>query len=230
MKRVIAVLMTAALAFALSSCGIRRVSEPEDVYLVSALGFDRDADGLSLCAEVPLTRENEADKMEVRCFRGRGETPEQALLDLRAGLAKELIFGQCALVVLGDGLTPVDRQTATDFAGYTVKVPLSVPVISAPQAFELLENGSLSAPAAGYDIPEILRRQSKLYELDLRCRLYEILAQTDGKQALPHFLPAGRDAAASDLFDGIRMYDRFAPVGEIRRGELTPRGGEEGTP
>lgn len=228
MKRVLWLIGLAAILLAVSSCGIRRVSEPEDVYLVSALGFDRAGDQLRLSAEVPLTRENEADKMEVKCFYGIGETAEQALLDLRSGLAKELIFGHCALIVLGDTLTPEDRVTATDFAAHTVQIPLSVPVISTPDALQLLEKGSLSAPAAGYDIPEILRQQNKLYVLDLRCRLYEILATTNGTQILPRFLPTDPEQAASDSFDGLFFYDRFSPVGERKRGELTPRESEDG--
>ena len=228
MKRYALLLGLAAILFGCSSCGIRRVSEPEDVYLVSALGFDRAGELLRLSAEVPLTRENEADQMEVECFWGMGETPDAALLDLKAGLSKELIFGHCALVVFGDRLTPEDRATATDFAAHTVQIPLSVPVISTPDALELLKNGSLSAPAAGYDIPEILRRQNKLYELDLRCRLYEILAQTNGKQVLPRFLPTDSDQAASDSFDGLSFYDRFSSVGEQKRRELTPRERKDG--
>ncbi len=226
MKKGIVVFILAALMPFLPSCGARRLNEPEDVYLVSALGFDRVEGSLRLCAEVPLTRENEADKMEVRCFQGIGETPEQALRDLRAGLSKELIFGHCALVVLGDELMPQDRIEAIDFAAHKIKIPLSVPVISAPDALELLAGGSLSAPAAGYDIPEILRRQSKQYVLDLRCRLYEVLAAADGVQILPHFLPTDSEQAASDLFDGLRRYDRFSLVGETKRQELIPREGE----
>lgn len=227
MKVVWAFCLAAVLMIGLSSCGVRRVSEPEDVYLVSAIGFDREGELLRLSAEVPLTRENEADKMEVKCFAGIGETPERALLDLRSGLSKELIFGHCALIVLGDTLAPEDRSIATDFAAHTVEIPLSVPVISTPDAFGLLRNGSLSAPAAGYDIPEILRRQNQLYVLDLRCRLYEILAGKDGNQILPRFLPVDSEQAASDSFDGLQYYEKFSPVGERNRRELIPRERED---
>ena len=226
MKRCALWFVLAALLIGFSSCGIRRVSEPEDVYPVSAIGFDREGDLLILSAEVPLTRENEAEKMEVKCFVGIGETPEQALLDLRAGLSKELLFGHCALVILGDALTPQDRLQAIDFAAHTAEIPLSVPVISTPDAGELLANGSLSAPAAGYDIPEILRQQNKLYALDLKCRLYEVLNETDGGQILPRFLPT--DSEEIDSFDGLFFYDRFSPVGEAKRSELPLRESEDG--
>lgn len=175
----------------LSSCRSLGRTEPEQMYLVSALGFDGAGDLLTVTAEIPLTRENEAEEMETKRFSGTGTSVEAAMEDLTSGLPKRLLFSHCALTVLGDGLNAEQIRSVLAFCSDGKTVPLSAQVVSAPAAGELLGAGSISTPAAGYDIPGILRQKSKLLGMDLRCRLYEIGADGERGMMLPRVEPTG---------------------------------------
>ena len=208
MKRLLWIL---PLCLMLSACGAH-TTEPEQLYLVSAIGFDRMDAGIRVVAEVPLTRENEADKMEVCVFAGEGATIPNALQQMKRGLGKELFFGHCALAVLGDGVEEDWLNSVLDFLN-AEDVPLSVTVISAPDAQKLLARGSVAASAAGYEIPDILRLQIRESGLSLQCRLYEIeTRKTDF--VLPRFEANGVENAAANRFCGTRNYRNGMAVTE----------------
>lgn len=190
------------------SCRNTGRSEPEQVCLVSAIGFDGEEDGrLRLSVEVPLTRESEAEGMETKLFEGTGKNVPDAMRQITAGLAKELLFSHCALMVLGEGLTREQIQAAFDFASTGEFLPLAAQVVAAPDAGELLRGGSLSTPAAGYDIPGILKQESRILGLDIRCGIYELRANASSyaPTVLPYFIPAGEESAQSALFCGLRL-------------------------
>lgn len=199
------------LCLLFAACGAH-TTEPEQLYLVSAIGFDKIDTGIRVVAEVPLTRENEADKMEVCVFAGEGTTIPNALQQMKQGLGKELFFGHCALAVLGDGVEDDWLNDILDFLN-AEDVPLSITIISAPNAQELLARGSVAASAAGYEIPDILRLQIREGGLSLQCRLYEIeTRKTDF--VLPRFEANGMENAAANRFCGTRNYRNGMAVTE----------------
>lgn len=184
--------------------------EPEEVYLISALGFDRTDTGIRLVAEVPLTREDESDKMEVRVFEGTGGSIPAALEAMKTGLAKKPEFGHCALAVLGEGVEGAELEAALQCLSEW-QVPLSATVIFSPDAKSLLEKGSLSAPAVGYEIPDILRLISEERGVVFRCRVYEI-SSSGGSFIVPRFLPNGDEIAQVDRLEGVRIYQNQRAV------------------
>ena len=201
MKRLFCLLAAVYLCFLFCAC---QAVEPEEVYLISALGFDKTDAGIRLVAEVPLTRESEADKMEIRVFEGEGASVPSALGAMKAGLAKRLEFGHCALVVLGRGIEEgVLDEVLANLSDR--QVPLSATVVFSPDARELLKKGSLSAPAVGYEIPDILRLISKERGVVFHCRVYEV-ASAGGAFQIPQFLPNGEEAAEVDRWAGMCVY------------------------
>ncbi len=178
--------------------------EPEEVYLISALGFDKTDSGVRLVAEVPLTRESEADKMEVRIFEGNGRSAPAALEDMKTGLAKQLEFGHCALAVLGKGIEGEVLDEVLECLR-SWQIPLSATVVYSPDARDLLGQGSLSAPAVGYEIPDILRLISRERGVNFRCRVYEV-DSSGGSFQIPRFLPNGEEVAQVDRLDGLCIY------------------------
>lgn len=207
MKRVWICLLP--LCLLLASCGTGAV-EPEELYLVSAVGLDRTDGGLRVVTEVPLTRENEADKMVVRVFEGTGTTLDEAMETLKSGLGRELFFGHCALAILGDGVSGETLRAALE-RFVNVGVPFSVTVISTADARDLLARGSLSATAVGYEIPDILRLRIRAGGLTLPCRYYEIAARA-GSFSLPRFAVNGEEIAEADRFCGERIYREWKAV------------------
>lgn len=209
MKRLLFLLLPLCLTLVSCRAG---ATEPEQLYLVSAVGFDRTEAGLRVVTEVPLTRENEADKMEVRVFEGTGATLADAMNDLRSGLGKKLFFGHCAVAVIGDLISGDALREVLDYLT-NGDLPLSLTVVSAPDARELLARGSLSAPAAGYEIPDILRLRIRENGISARCRVYEIAAQGSAF-SLPRFLPNAPENAEADHFAGERTYREWKAVDE----------------
>ncbi|MBQ3639603.1 MAG: hypothetical protein II955_03695 [Clostridia bacterium] len=199
------------LCLLFASCGMN-TTEPEQLYLVSAIGFDAAEEGVCVVAEVPLTRETEADKMDVCVFQGVGQNIPDALDQMKKGLGKRLFFGHCALAVLGDGMEADRLRAALDFLA-DEEIPLSITVVSAPNARELLARGSLSAPAAGYEIPDILRLQTREAGLFLQCRYYEIAAR-GSDFTIPRFEPNAPERAEADRFCGLRTFREGRAVTE----------------
>lgn len=207
MMRTVALSLVCLLLLpAATACGIGG-NEPEQVYLASAIGADADPEGgILLSIEVPLTRENEADHMVVRVFGGRGVTPEKALQDVLIGLDKQLLFGHCAVLALGETLSEEQREAVFAFSEETVGLPLSAVVISTPSAAELLAHGSLTASAAGYEIPNTLRLRAKQDPGVAVCHFYEVLANP-AEQTLPRFCPSDDFHAQADRLIGVRAAD-----------------------
>ena len=208
MKRLSLICLLLLFPLLLASCRLTGRSEPEQVYMVSAVGFDRAGSGeFMLSVEVPLTRESETENMETKLFTGSGNTVEEALRRITEGLAKELLFSHCALMVLGDGLSREQLEAVFDFVGTGTSLPLATQVVAAPSAEALLRGGSLSTPAAGYDIPGILKRVSGILGLDIRCKIYELRANATPDQpvVLPYFQAAGEDAPQAALFSGLQI-------------------------
>lgn len=192
----------------LSSCQMTGRSEPEQVYLVSAVGFDSAVNGdIRLSVEVPLTRESETENMETKLFAASGSTVEETVRKITSGLSRKLLFSHCALMVLGDSLSREQLEAAFAFASTGAYLPLAAQVVGSADAETLLRGGSLSTPAVGYDIPGILKQEKEILGLDIRCRIYELRANAvPGKHiVLPYFTAAGEEAPQSAVFGGLRI-------------------------
>ena len=102
MRRTAVLSLLLALPLLLAGCRAGGRSEPEQIYLVSAVGFDPDSNGgVRLSLEVPLTRESADESPAPALFTGEGGTVEEALRQIAAGLGRRLLFSHCALLVLG---------------------------------------------------------------------------------------------------------------------------------
>ncbi len=210
-KRLLSSCLLISLLFCLSACG---GSEPEQVYLVSAVGFDGDGDGVTLSVEVPVSRAGDSKGLECKLFVGRGARVEDALREVTAGLSRELFFGHCALMVLGEGLSAEQSDEAFEFASSEVFISLAAQVVFTPNAKALLEGGGLSSPAAGYDLPAILRETEGLLGIRTHSQIYELRANASPDQPtlLPYFLPSKEEDPQAAVFGGLAI---------LRRGQET---------
>ena len=240
MRRTAVLSLLLALPLLLAGCRAGGRSEPEQIYPVSAVGFDPDSNGgVRLSLEVPLTRESADESPAPALFTGEGGTVEEALRQIAAGLGRRLLFSHCALLVLGDGLSREQMEAIFGFAESGVTLPLAAQVIAAPDAGALLRGGSLSTPAAGYDVPGIFRQVSGSLGLDVRCRIYELRADASPGRpvVLPLFRAAGEDAPEAAVFGGLRLLREGKPALELSPEQsvwyamLTDRyDGENGSP
>ncbi len=208
MKKRYTLCVLLAFCLLLCSCGRLQTSEPEQVLAVSAVGVDALPSGeLQLTLELPRISGGEGGgEEEPILLEGSGQTLRAALEGIARGLSRELIFSHCALLVLGESLDRPQMAAVFDFAGEGTRLPLAAQVVSAPDARLLLSGGSMSAPAAGYEIAGIFRRQSRMCGLESRSRIYELYAGFGaGRAVIPHFTPAGEEATERSHFSGLRI-------------------------
>ncbi len=200
------------LSLALTSCTVGE--EPERIYTVAAVGFDAVGDNIRISVEVPIVRETAAkEEPKTTVFSGEGKDVREALRHLTSGLSKRLVFSHCALMVLGESL---DRERLTEafaFADTGIYLPLAAQVVSAPNARELLLSGSLSAPAVGYEISEILEREFSLLGIRPPCKIYELRANArgGGHVPLPYFQVGKESTGHTCSFLGMNILIADAP-------------------
>ncbi len=181
-RKVCLLLAVCLLAPAFCGCRSIRGQEPEQGALVTAVGVDRDASGVRLTLETLIPLEGKG--VEVRVLRAAGGSAGEAFAALTAGFPRALLFGHCAVLVLGDGL----RAEELDVLLSAEALPPEMQAVTAPQADALLSLGGLSTPAVGYDLQAILAGTP-----GTRCRVYELLSGGMGAvlpEALPRFVPA----------------------------------------
>ncbi len=216
-KKWIALLL---LPFLLASCAVGE--EPERIYAVAAIGFDAVDDRIRLSVEVPLVRETDAkEELKTAVFSGEGETVQEALRKLTSGLSKRLVFSHCALMALGENLSRERLTEAFAFADTGLYLPLAAKVVSTPNAKELLEAGSLSAPAVGYEVGEILKNEFALLGIDPDCEIYELRASARGGGAisLPYFKVGNEESGHACSLEGMQILIPNAPPLPLDRRE-----------
>ena len=167
----------------LVSCESRGI-EPEQSCLVSAMGFDGAEEGILVTVEIPVIGQ---ERGETILISESGKSVEEALSRIRRALPRTLVFSHCALAVLGEDLSREQMQKIFSFAESEESLPLATEVVRAANAAEILRAGSLSAPAVGYEIPQMLERERERMGVEMRCSIYALYSK--GSPDLPVAIP-----------------------------------------
>jgi hypothetical protein len=199
-----------------SSCQkLTQYREPEQQYLISAIGFDNAENELKVSLEVIIFSVGKAESsIESKVFSGNGLTVKQALGNLSSEVAKKLLYGHCALIVLGESLTGSQVEEIFQFCSSGKDIPLSTSLISTPDAMALLSCKSISTPVTGYDITGVLKQKSEDWGIGLTDRLYEVQTKRldeNGYYALPYFSVSTSEDKTVYTFSGIRIYEHDSP-------------------
>ncbi len=177
------------LTIGLCLCSCSRYTEPEQVYLVSAMGFDGGEEGIRVTVEIPMIGGSESTQQKTLRFTQTGEDVRQALHLMEAGLSRELIFSHCALAALGETLSKEQMQEIFDFAGTGEGIPLAAEAVVCGDAEKLLGVDGISGIAMGYEIHQILERERQRTGAEMPCGIFELrgMASPDTPIALPRF-------------------------------------------
>ncbi len=199
----------------LGSCNRMRKSEPEQVFLVSAVGFDADGEQIRLTLELPVIA-SDGEMKKPTVLSASGETVEAALGKITARLGKELLFSHCALMALGEELSRERLEEAFGFVETGNYLPLACEVVATGNAERLLKSSSLSSVAAGYEISEIYKRERELLGLRLQSEVYAICSsENPERQILLPWFEVSDDEVAS--FCGLRILRADAPAVSVGR-------------
>lgn len=148
-------------------CGCRTIGgrEPEQGALVSAVGVDAVGSQVRVSLEVLLVSESEG--VERRVLSAVGADARLAYAAVTEGFVRELLFGHCAVLVLGDGIT---KETAAALLS-DASLPPELQVVTAENAHALLSVEGLATPAVGYELQAILSCRAAA-----NCRVFELAA------------------------------------------------------
>lgn len=195
----------------LSSCQWHR--EPEQVYLVSAMGFDADEGNIRVTVEIPVVEEQESSAPKTMLFTQTGESVVRALETLKTGFSKELVFSHCALAVLGETLSKEQMQEVFAFSGTGEGIPLAAEVVICEDAERLLSAENISFTAIGYEVPQILEREREQLGIELPCQIYELraVASPDLPVYIPRFEVFDTETSQPLRFEGV---DILRPHGD----------------
>ena len=177
------------LIIGLCLCSCSQYTEPEQVYLVSAMGFDGVEDEIRVTVEIPVIGESGSSQQKTMRFTQTGEDVRRALRRMESGLSRELIFSHCALAALGETLSKEQMQEIFAFAGTGEGIPLAAEAVVCGDAEKLLGVDGFSGIAMGYEIHQILERERQRMGAKMPCGIYELrgMATPDAPIALPRF-------------------------------------------
>ncbi len=190
--------------------------EPEQQYLISAIGFDNEDNELKVSLEVIIFSVGKAESsIESKVFSGKGQTVKQALGNLSSEVAKKLLYGHCALIVLGESITDSQVDEIFQFCSSGKDIPISASLVSTTDAMALLSCKSISTPVTGYDITGVLKQKSEDWGIGLTDRLYEVETKRldqNSYYALPYFSVSTSEDKTVYTFSGIRIYENDRPA------------------
>jgi len=203
----------------LSSCAPLR-SEPEQISVVSAVGFDG-GERLQVFLEIALVGGETGKGIKTAVLTGEGDDVKSALHQISLGSQKALEFSHCALMALGDSLTEQQLEEVFRFAGMGEQIPLEASVVSVETAGALLKKET-SEVAVGYGIPQLLRQLQNTEGVELRQTVYELRSAPDpwGVAVLPR-LRVGEEQAVAAL-EGLRILRRGGKALSISTEALLP--------
>lgn len=181
--RMAPLLMATAVILCFFSCSfIPGYTEPEDQYIISALGFDEDKDGLVVSAQTS------SETGETRVYRGRGDSVEYAMAHLEGTDEKRIELGHCAMILIGTSVSADRMREILEYCRRNDDVTVSAGVAAAYDAFELLSHKD----ASGYSLIRAMRQGEDGSGISVKSRFYAIedaLASqgSGGVFALPYF-------------------------------------------
>jgi len=162
------------LSFALVICltGCKGYRETENVYIVTALGFDY-YDKYYLSAEVVSAGGNEI-KTEpfAEIYKSSGKTPEIALYSLRDRLPKSLMFNHCTAVIIGGDTTQREMEAIFSFCENMHELNLAVYIMKAKDSGDILEKSRPVSLARGFDIAGLITEMEEASGIDTENRFY----------------------------------------------------------
>lgn len=200
-----------ACLFLVSCSSVYGYSEPEDRYIVSALGFDSDGGMLTVSARI-VTK----DESEVKVFSGSGEGVEYAMSHIKGADAKQLETGHLAVIVIGDGVGGNELSEILDYCKRNDDITIGVRLASAHRASALL---SLEG-ADGYTLTGALRDGKDGSGYTGGSRFYEVenYRLSDPQRMVCH-LPYFSVAEDEYFLDGLKIYNSSGAAVRLDRTE-----------
>lgn len=192
-------LLFATCLFLFSCSAIPGYSEPEDRYIVSAMGFDIKDGALAVSVQI-------VDGEEIMVRTGKGESVWQAMAHIEGADARQLEISHCALILIGDSLGESEIKEVLDYCRKNNDIAVGVKVGATRDTFELLSLG-----ADGYELLGAIRDGGDGLGFTGGSRFYEIedIRSANGTPVyhLPYF-----SCGESYTVSGLKLYKSDVPL------------------
>lgn len=212
MKKLISVLLSVLLCFALCGCKAVGNSGNDRRFMVSAIGFETDGARITVSVETVIVNSETADvQPKPQVLSAEGETIDEALQSVGAALPKPMLLEHCGVIVIGQNMTPAWFKKIADYCFYENRITLSAYMIAAKNPTELLSGEPKSSVAVGYDIMGVVERQSRATGVSYDSRYFEIESRRERGRtvfALPYFEKSDDGVQ----LNGMQIFKDDAPV------------------
>ena len=188
----------------LSSCSfVSGYGEPEDRYMVSAMGFDKSGDLIEVSVQI-------IDGEEILLRRGVGDSARQAMAHIEGADERQLEISHCALIVIGDRVSGDSLADIFDFCRKNSDITVGVKMVSAYNAGELLSTD-------GYRFLGAVRDDDSGVGFTAKSRFYEIedIRESGDAYHLPCFVSDGGTYTVS----GLKIYKNDDALVRLDRSE-----------
>ena len=186
----------------LSCSSIYGYSEPEDRYIVSALGFDEKEGSFEVSVSV-------VDGEETRVFRGIGDSVDHAMSHIKGADAKQLELSHLAVIVIGNSIDDESLSEVLAYCQNNDDITIGVRLASAHNAAELLSlDGS-----DGYTLTGAFRDGKDGSGFAGGSRFYELendrISDSRGRVCHMPYFSVGEEGY---YLDGLKIYGVFGWV------------------
>ena len=182
-------------------------SEPEDRYIVSAIGFDVVEGAMAVSVQIACGESS-------RVCRGVGESVWQAMAHIEGADARQLEISHCALIIVGDSLGAGEIGEVLDYCRKNNDITVGAKVASARDAFALLSLG-----ADGYELLGAIRDGYDGVGFVGGSRFYEIEEIRSAQGACVYHLPYFVVDVESYTVSGLKIFKSDAPIVKLDRSE-----------
>lgn len=209
--KVFAVILAALFGFALFNGDYREV---EDCAIITALGIDKEDENLLVCAEI-INNQSIDSAATATILYGKGKTMVEAIGDLSASTPKNLLFSHVGVVALGDTLNEAAIGDIEDFCLNNPQFTLSMKIIAAKSASELLCVKPYTLSITALEIVSLLNASDK----SLSFGKYNSFISVERRRAaaghimaLPYFETAAKDGKTVYKLSGMKILKDYRSV------------------
>ena len=192
--------------------------DPEDRYIVSAVAFQKDNSGIKTLIEAPPAKNNPEKTLTV--FSGVADSVEKSVELTANKISGELIFSQCPIILIDEGLKGEEIQQIFDFCMKNYDISLSVMLSSCDNPQELL---GLEQPvmSVGHTLLKTLTNSNKQVDVSSYARFAKIIndENKNGEFYLPHIIIENETFSIDCMcFYKNKKLENFVNIGAFNNG------------
>ncbi len=162
-----------ALLALIMLCGCQRTKSD---YLVSSMGFDYKNGQFYTCFEAVISN-SETDEQSVKLIKGKGETIEKSVEEIKKQCTQKLLLSHCGAVIVGESVPQKQLEQIYEYCFNNADITLSTLCVETENAEKLLSQKPISTIAVGYDILNLTEQISESKNEKIKTRYFEIMAQ-----------------------------------------------------